>query len=205
MPDSSPYEVIWGPCELWLAAEGTAEPGLGAVVGGSYSLLGVGGDDNIVNGSVSFANEQSFTEFTPLGSTGAVKAKRATEAVTIAVTLADISVETMAKALNNATITTVAAGAGTVGTKSVPLYQGQDVANFAAVLRFDKSPYGATSGFTPVWRSQFWVPKAYQSATLSLAFNRDGDPAGVQFTFKTLKDATNNFGVWRAVHAGATS
>lgn len=206
MADSSPYEVIWGPCELWIATSNTARPNLGAVVsGGGWALLGLNGNMNIANGSVAFSSEQTFAEYTPLGVTGITKAKRATEAVHLTATLNDMTVETLAKALNNNAITTTAAGAGTVGKKAVNLYAGNDVADFAILLRFDKSAYGATSGFTTVWRSQIWLPKAYQSTGVAPAFNRDGDPAGLTFDWKSLYDLTNGFGVYEAVHAGATS
>ncbi len=79
---------------------------------------------NYSEDGVTVMHEQQTNETTPLGSTGAVKAFRTNESQQISFTVWDMSLELYRLGLNSNEVTTVAAGVGTAGYKSIPLYRG---------------------------------------------------------------------------------
>jgi hypothetical protein len=102
--------------------------------------------------------EQSIQGFMGSGSTMDRKVARVSESIRATVKLADMSLESLSHALNENAITTVAAGAGTPGTKAINLYQGPDVATFACCIR-GFSPYsGDADSFM-----QVEMPNAYNA------------------------------------------
>jgi hypothetical protein len=179
MPE--PFEIIAAPFSAWWAPVGTAFPALGAAPAGDWTLIGTSGDESYDPEGVSVEHSQDINAVRPLGSTAPVKAFRREEDLLIGFTLWDVSLEQYRLALNNNEITTVAAGAGTAGTKSVNLYRGPQVATMALLLRADVSPYG------DAMQMQYEVPRCYQSGNPAPAY-RKGEPAGVELAFAALKD-----------------
>lgn len=154
MPNLAPYNLILQVAEIWVAPVGTAFPLVSvATPSGPWALLGNAGRLDYDTDGVHIIMEQSVQGFMGSGSTMDRKVARVSEAVRATVKLADMSLEALSYALNGNAITTVAAGSGTAGTKAINLYQGPDVATFAACIR-GYSPYsGDANSF-----SQFEMP-----------------------------------------------
>jgi len=175
-----PYEMIMSPYEVWIAPVGEAFPAVDTAPSGNWALLGTNGKKNISDDGVVVTHEQTLSEHRNVGSTGAIKVGRTEESLTVELTLEDLSIEQYAKVLNNATVTTVAAGTGVPGTKEIPLRQGIDVSTFAMLVR-GKSPYGDT------FYMQYELPVVYQADNPAPAFKK-GEVAGLKLSFKVLED-----------------
>lgn len=175
-----PFEVIAHPLTLWLAPVGTAFPDVSEDPDASWTLVGTSGDENYDEEGVTVSHEQTVEEWTPAGSTGPRKAFRTGERLVIGVTVADISAAQYAQALNNATITQDAPGAGTAGVDRFGLTQGHDVAVFALLAR-GKSP--ADDQF----EAQYQVPRVFQGANPEPQYQK-GEPAGLALEFVALED-----------------
>lgn len=178
----TPYEIIGAPLTLWLAPVGTAFPLIDAAPAGTWVKVGTNGDRNYDEAGVTVTHGETFAEVATAGSTGPVKAFLTAESLKIALTMLDVSLEQYAIALNDAAITSTAAGAGTAGFKKVGLSQGENVVTYALLAR-GVSPYG--DGMS----AQYEVPRCYQSAQAAPVF-RKGVPAGLQLEFTALEDAT---------------
>lgn len=98
----------------------------------------------------------------------------------IGFTLVDISAQQYAKVLNDAAVTQTAAGAGTPGFDSVPLYQGIEVAAYALIAR-------GLSSVDEALAAQYQVPIVYQNAEPAVTYNK-GTPAGLAIQFTALFD-----------------
>lgn len=179
---AQPYEILAAPLEVWLAAYGEAFPDPGdASPGGNWELLGVNGADNQGDEGLTIEHQQTINIFRGGKSTAPLKAWRTEEGLRIAVTLFDVSLETYAKAINDATVTDSSPGSSSIGTREVNLHQGSQVAVFALLARGEHSPYGDD------WALQYQVPKVYQSANPAPVY-RKGQPAGLAFEFMALAD-----------------
>lgn len=177
-----PYEIIGAPLTLWLAPVGTAFPLIDAAPAAEWIKVGTSGDLNYSDDGVTVTHNQTFSQARPAGSIGPRKAWRTEENLMIALTLWDLTLEQYATALNNATVATTAAAAGTAGYKKIGLSQGEDVA-FLALLARGVSPYG--DGFN----AQYEVPRCYQSGNPNPVFKK-GVPAGLALEFTAFEDAT---------------
>lgn len=196
-----PYEIIMAPYEVYLAPVGTAFPDVDETPAAAWKLLGKSGADNMEEGGVSVVNGQTLVSKRTAGSTGPVKVGRTEEELTLGLTVYDMTAEQYALALNNATVTDTAAGAGTPGTRSIPLRQGRSVSLFALLCR-GVSPYDDSMV------AQYQVPKVYQSDNPSPVFSK-GDAAGLKLTFNALEDLdaateAERFGKYVAQDAAAT-
>lgn len=174
-----PFEIIGAPLTLYLAPVGTAYPALDEAPGAGWTKVGTNGDRNYGDDGVTVAHSQSLEQARPAGATGPVKAWRTEEDMVISVTLWDLTLEQYAIALNDAEIDTVAAGVGTIGTKTIGLSQGQEVATYALLAR-GVSPYGD-------FPAQYEVPRVYQSGNPEPAYVK-GQPAGLALEFTALED-----------------
>jgi len=190
-----PYEIIGAPYTLWLAPIGTAFPLIDADPAVDWIKVGTNGDRNYSEDGVTVAHSQSFEQARPAGATGPVKAWRTEEDLMIRLSLWDLTLEQYATALNDATITTTAAGSGTAGFKAIGLSQGQEVALYSMLVR-GVSPYGN-------FNAQYQVPRCYQSGSPEPVFKK-GDPAGLDLEFTALEDmaasATERFGTLVSQH-----
>ncbi len=177
-----PYEIIGAPFTLWLAPEGTAFPAIDAVPdAGSWTTIGTSGDENYSEEGVTVSHDAAFQKVRPAGSIGARKAFLDTEDLMIGLTLWDMSLEQYAIALNGASVTTTAAGAGSAGFKKMGLSRGETVTTYALLAR-GPSPYAAGMN------AQFEVPRCYQSGSPKPVFNR-ARPAGLALQFDALEDS----------------
>lgn len=175
-----PYEIIMAPFEIWLAPVSTAFPDVDETPAGDWELLGTNGLKNMDEAGVVVTHSQTIEKKRTLGSTGAVKAARTEEDMSVGFTLVDLSLEQYAKVLNDVTVTPVAKGVGTPGYRSIPLRQGRDVAVFALLAK-GVSPYGDT------YAAQYQIPICYQSASPTPTFVK-GDAAALECLFEALED-----------------
>lgn len=194
---SAPYEIIAKPLTLYLAPVGTAFPLLDAAPAVDWIQVGTSGAKNYEDDGVTVTHDQSIETFTGAGGTGKQKAWRTEEDLLIGVTLVDLSPAQYAQALNNATVTTVAAGVSTVGQKHFALQQGLDVAVFALLAR-------GKSTVNEALNAQYEVPKVIQAASPAPVHSK-GAPAGLELQFQALEDSTLGFGKLRIQTAVASS
>lgn len=174
-----PFEVVMAPLTLWLAPVTTAFPDVDEAPSGSWTKVGTSGDKNYDTG-VTVTHQQTITPWTPAGATMPRKVQRTAEGFMIGVTLADTSAAQYAKALNDAAVTQTAAGTGTPGYDSVPLYQGIGVATYALLAR----------GLSPADESmsaQYQVPIVYQGGEPAPVYDK-GAPAALALQFMALYD-----------------
>lgn len=179
---AEPYEILASPFEVYLAPVGEAMPDVDTAPAGNWELLGTNGADNQGEDGVTVEHSQTINVFRGGKSTGAIKAWRTEEGLKIGLILHDVTAETYAKALNDATVTDTAPGAGTPGTRSIPLRRGVTVATHALLCRsLDGSAYGDS------FAMQYEVPKVYIDGNAATVY-RKGQPAGLRFDFMALED-----------------
>lgn len=174
-----PFEIVCAPLTLYIAPVDTEFPEVDEVIGGAWFKVGTSGDKNYDDEGVTVSHEQTLEVFRGAGSTVPRKAWRTEEDLAFGVKLADVSAAQYAKILNDATVATVAAGAGTPGTKAFELVQGIEVAQFALLAR----------GVSPVDEdlvAQFQVPRCYQAGEPAPVFGKTG-PAMLECEFRTLE------------------
>lgn len=177
----APFEIIAGPVDVYLAPVGTAFPDVSADPAGNWVKLGTAGKKNYGEDGVTVTHEQEIEEFRTLGRTGPVKAFRTSEGLKISLMLHDFDLDHLKRALNDNTVTAVAAGSGTAGVNKLPLLRGLDLSEYALVLKGDFSPEGEG------WASQYQVPRVYEGGSPEVVFKK-GEPAGVALEFIALED-----------------
>lgn len=182
---SAPYEIVAQPFTLWVAPTGTTFPALEESPTGSWTKVGSSGDLNYSEDGVVVSHPQSVEVFRALGSTGPRKAFRTEEELRISLSLADLTLEQYALAMNYNTVTTVAAGVGTAGYKKIGLSRGLDVLQRALLVRGAGSPYG--TGTAADWYVQFQVPIAVQVGEPEINFTK-GEAAMIALEFMALED-----------------
>jgi len=178
---SQPYEIVYGPANIYLAAVGTTFPTVDATPGAGWFKLGTDGDKNFAESGVKIGFNQTINEWKGLGSTGARKVTRISEAFKVSGEIADLTPAQLAKFLNDVTVSTVAAASGQIGTKSITLHQGVTVTLFALVVRFE-SPEG-------LWNGQLQVPRVYHSGNPGFTLEK-ANPALAAFEFTAIEDIT---------------
>lgn len=193
MGNSTPYDLLVGVGTLYIAPAGTAMPALDATPGGSWRDLGETDD------GVKVAKAQNIETFSSDQRTGKVKAVRTEEGVTISTNLQKATLENLADVING-TVTTTAPGASTIGTKSLSLYAGADVSEFAFLFRAH-SPYGN-------WPAQYYVPRGFFSGEVEMEYKKE-DKVLIPVEFEALEDlnaanAADRFGKYIGQHAAAT-
>jgi len=194
----APFEIIAAPFTAWYAPLGETFPLIDAAPAGNWTMIGTSGDESYDEEGVTVTHEQEVNEARPLGSTGAVKAFRASESLVLGFTLWDVSLENYLLAMNSNTVTTTAAATGTAGFKELPFYRGEQVATMALLLRADVSPYG------DAMKMQYEVPYCYQNGAPEVVY-RKAEPAGIALEFRVLVDPNaasdaDKFGRLKAQH-----
>lgn len=177
----SPYEIMGVPFTLYVAPVGTAFPLLGAAPSGDWLKIGTSGDRNYSDEGVTVAHSQALNSVRGAGATGPQKAWRTEEDLVVSLTLWDMTLEQYAIAINTNPVATTAAGVGTIGFKTLKLYQGVEVRTMALLIRGEASAYGEG------WKSQYQVPVCYQSGNPEPVFTK-GEPAGLALEFTALED-----------------
>lgn len=189
---SVPMEVIAAPLTVYVAPAGTTAPDVDvsidiSVIDASWTKLGTSGTKNYSEKGVVVTHDQTIVTWKPAGSTGARKAFRTEEFVTIEVELVDLTIEQYAITLNNATVDVSAL------FSSVQLQQGPTVATFAI----------AAIGLSPVNESlnaMYYSPLVFQAENPAPAYAAAGVPAMLACKFQTLEDDSGGFGQYFEQH-----
>lgn len=173
----TPYEIIAGPAEVYVAPVGESMPSIGTEPpGGNWTLLGTLGIQEYGEEGVTVSHQESVEDFRGLGDTGPIKAFRTEEELTIAFMLHDLTLEEYARAFDFATVAT------DTDDKTLDIYKGNEVAYRALLVRTNGiSPYGAT------YNLQYEVPRVRSDATPEIVFQK-GAPAGLALQFRAMVD-----------------
>ncbi len=173
---TAPFEIIAAPFEAYVAPVGesfpavTLEPPVG-----NWVLIGTLGDTNYGEEGVTVQHSETVEDFRSLGSTGPVKSFRTEEDLLISFMLHDLTLEEYSRALNFGTVTTSS------DDKLLPMYQGQDVAYRALLVRGNNAgPYGA-------YNIQFEIPRVREDSAPEVVFTK-GIPAGLALSFRAMID-----------------
>lgn len=185
----APFEIIAKPLTLYLAPVGTAFPNIDAAPAAAWVKVGTSGDKNYEEDGVTVSHDQSIEGFRPAGGTGLRKVFRTEEDLAIGVTLADLSPDQYAKAINNAAVTTVAAATGVAGQKHFSLQRGLEVALFALLAR-------GKSTVNDAFNAQYEVPIAYEGGSPAPVHSK-GAAAGLELSFMAIEDDVLGFGKLR--------
>lgn len=180
--NEAPFNIIVGPYEAWVANIGEAFPDPDAAPGGTWVKLGTNGSLEYDDDGVHVFPEQTLDFHRFLGSTGPRKATRSEEAMRVEFTLHDMSLEAWAKTMGQV-VTTVAAVVGPPARpamKTVPLYRGFVVQEYAFMLR-GPSPYIAAG------ICQYQIPVAVIDGSPEIIYNKT-DPAGLAISIQALED-----------------
>lgn len=183
MPNTTPYEIIAAPFDVYRAPVGTAFPLVNATPSASWKLIGSNGSLNYDEAGITISHGQDFEKFRALGDAGVRKMFRTAEELAIKLKLFDITLEQYAAALNDNTITTVAAASGVPGTKKIGMSRGFAVATMALLIRGNVTPYGANAA----WNMQYEIPVAAQVGTPSVIYNKS-TPVGLDLEWMVLVD-----------------
>jgi len=178
---TAPFEIIAGPITAYQAAVGEAFPVVEVTPAGNWAQIGTSGDQNITEDGVTIAHPDEQEMFYSLGGTGPRKVFRVREGLIVRFILADLSLEQYRHVLNSNAVADTAAGGGFAGFRSLDMYRGSSVAQFALLLRGTFSAYGAS------WNSQFQIPVCSMAASPEPVFVK-GVPAALAFEFVTLED-----------------
>ena len=182
MQNSVPYEVLGAPFTVWVAPVATAFPTVDEETQAPWVKVGTSGDLNYFAEGVTVEHSQAMNFFRAAGDTGSRKAFRTEEDLKIRLTLADLTLEQYAHALNSNAVATVGASAGVAGTKSIGLSRGTAVATKALLVR-GPSPEMADGV------AQYEVPRAAQTGNPAPVF-RNGEAAGLALEWTALVDTT---------------
>lgn len=166
------YEILVGVGRLYIAPAGTAMPALDETPQSPWRDLGE------TDGGVKVSRTQSLEFFSTDQRTGKAKVVRAEEGLSIETNLVSATLENLAIALGG-TVTDVPPGTGTIGTRSVSLYAGSQVAEYALLFR-GLSPYGD-------YPAQYYVPRAVVDGDIELEYKKD-DKVVIPIKFEALED-----------------
>lgn len=162
MPNAFPYEVIGSPSSIYIAPVGTARPTLAVDPSAPWVLLGQRGNRSYAEEGVGTNSPAAYNYFRGLGSAAPSKAFRSEEDVMVRVSLADLSLESLANAYNQ-----LAADVNESGTtRTLNLSRGLSVLQVAVLIRMP-SPYMDDGD------AQWWIPNAANVSSPEIVMRRD--------------------------------
>lgn len=179
-------EVLAAPYAVYVAPFSTAFPAIDAAEAdfdAAWVLLGTNGTKNYTDAGVVVALNETTTDFTGAGSTRPMNAWRTQEGGTVGFSLADLSTEQFAMIMDDAVVTTVAAGPGVAGEKSFSLDRGPQTYKYAVLCR-GLSP---ESTLQDNMFAQLEIARAYQSASQQLTYTK-GTPTELAVEFTILEN-----------------
>lgn len=192
-------EVIAAPYDIWVAPVGTTFPAIDAAEGSfdpAWVKFGTNGLNNQDTEGVTLNLSETIQEFTPAGSTLPVKAVRTDEKGTVGFALVDTTPDLLGLILDDASVTTIAAGTGIAGQKVISVVRGIQVQTFALLSR-GISPYGEE------FNAQYEFTRVYQSGSQAPKYAK-GSWSSVSCEYTMLDDvAGNDPGLYRAQNAAA--
>jgi hypothetical protein len=157
----APYQIIAGPCQVYIAPVTTAFPTVGTAPSGfAGAWISLGHTD----GGVKVMHTQTIVALRTDQVTAPVKAVRSEEDLQIDFSIVELKLENYATALNQA----VAGPTNNGGNKSLNLYRGgSGIETVAMLVRGTQlSPYGA-------FNLQYEVPSVYQNGSPEVDYTKD--------------------------------
>lgn len=187
----APHEIIAAPYTLWAAPVGTTFPRIDdtdavIIAAARWTRIGTSGAANYDEAGVTVSHDQSTNFFRGAGSTAPRKGFRTEEDLTIGLSLADLSPDQYAHAINEAAITTVAAATGIAGEKFMSLYRGPQLATLALLLR-------GMSTVDNTLFAQYEVANASEDGSPSPVFTK-GNVAMLALNFRSINAAGDGVG-----------
>ena len=177
---SKPFEIIAAPFEVFIAPVGEPFPDVDEAPTGNFVLLGTSGDRNYSEDGVKISHPQSFEFFRFLGTTHPRKANRTEEDMMIEFDLADLTAAQYKFAMNENSITDVAADVGTPGFQFFSLARGLVTAEHALLVR---GPSAADDAFN----AQYEIPRVIHVGEPEIVFKKD-EVAFISMIFQALED-----------------
>lgn len=98
----SPFQILAGPADVYLAATATAFPAVNAAPSGSWTAIGR------TEGGVTARHTQTVNPLTADQYTGPVKAIRTEEGLEVEFSVVDLTLENYALVMNSTTVTSAA-------------------------------------------------------------------------------------------------
>jgi len=172
MENAVPYEVLTWVGDFYIAVVGTAFPAVNATPSASWRHLGYTQD------GVTVKHGQKIEKINVDQETGAVKATRTEESLSHETSLLETTLENLADYLGG-TVTDTPAGVGTIGTRSIGLYAGPMVKNFAVLFR-GVSAYGN-------FAAQYQIPVCFFDGDAELKYEK-GKAVATKITLEALVD-----------------
>ena len=200
MSDINPT-TIRGPVDVYTAPVATAFTGVLSVgsLDAAWKKLGARGWKSQDTGGVKVTKRQKLEDWR--GENLVIQdVARNEEDILIAFTLADVSLENLAIAMNSNAIVTTAPATGTKGHKKMMLARGPDVQPVALLLIFP-------SVYVKGEKGVMYLPKVFQNADIETNWNKT-NPAMANFEFKAVEgpnatDTDPDIGYWDIVSAAA--
>jgi len=189
---AAPFEVIAAPYDAYVAPLSTAFPALDAARAVAWKLIGTAGSRNQTDTGVTVTNSQTVGEFTPGGSTVVRKRWRQAEGLTVALSVADMSVTQYANAVD-AAVTVVAPGTTQAGESHFEMFRGTQVAAYALLVR-------GISPFNDAFVAQYEVPSVHQMGSPAPNFSKQ-NPVELALEWHAYELTIGNLCVFRAQSA----
>jgi len=191
MPAAAFAEVIGNPYEVWVAPVGTTFPDVDEVpstADPAWEEFGTNGIDNQGDAGVTLTiGGGNVNKFIPAGRVLPVKGWRTEQALSVAFSVVDTTVEQLSKILDDAAVTTVAAASGTPGKKSLSLELPIEL-EYVALLVRGLSPYDDGTG---AMIAQYKFTRVSQEGDIAPVYQK-GTPAELACTFGIYGDVEGN-------------
>lgn len=162
LANAYPYEIMGAPHSLYIAPAGMARPAINAAPAVDWVLVGVAGNRSYAEEGVRVNSPAAYNAFRSLGQAAPRKLFRSEEDVNFAVTLADVTLESLSLAFNKLAANVTETGI----TRKLGLARGLGVQTLALLVR-GPSPY-MDNGF-----AQWYLPFGANVSSIELAFRRD--------------------------------
>ncbi|MBT3390345.1 MAG: hypothetical protein HN413_08025 [Chloroflexi bacterium] len=178
------YEILSGVGVLYVATAETAKPSFDSAPGVAWTEI------SETDGGVKVISSQEIEKLYADQHTGALKAIRKEESLKIETNIIRSTLEILAKILGGVTVTDTAAGASTIGYRTLGFHRGNSVTEFAMLFRGTaQSAYGAS------YSAQFYIPRGFFNGEMGLEFKKDGKVmVPVQFeALMDLDEATSEY------------
>lgn len=183
MANELPLRIIDGPLSVYIGPDDETETDIDDTPAGNWVLVGTDGAREQPEGEgVTMAHPQEITQVMSEGGTGPVAAFRTSEQFVVSFSSMDMTLAKLALASQEATVSSVAAGAAAGGYDHFSFYLGADVTLYGLLLRGTNK-----SSFDREMNMQVWVPFCYQSHSMEMAWAK-GSQTQYQYEFTALED-----------------
>jgi hypothetical protein len=180
---AEPYEVILSPVEAYWAPVGESVPAIDAAPAGNWQLVGKAGSLNRSPDGLRITASQEIIGVAVDGSAFPVKEGRDTEGLVVALTLFDMTLESLRLSFNLNAVSTVA---GPPARKEMSLERGSLVQSVALLIRFP-SPYN------DALNAHYALYKCGLRGTSEITHRRT-EPAGISLEFSAQVDTSRSAG-----------